>query len=121
MHSNEETYTSVEVEAPVGFSDVPFVEVDVTAAQILSKTTSMFTDRYNRKMSQTDFTDTNWTEVFSDNCHYTPLQLIQLFRYYLQQEILRYGNTINKSRYEHLIQECKNWENGTVITNIFRS
>lgn len=53
--------------------------------------------------------DVNWKDEYHDNDHYTPLQLIEIFKRYLEQDILRFGDAINKNWYKHLVKECSGW------------
>jgi hypothetical protein len=56
-----------------------------------------------------DTSETDWENAYKDNRHYTPEQLINLFRMHLREEMIRLGSTIDKSRYQHLINECSDW------------
>ena len=70
-------------------------------------------EKHNRIHEEyADTSDTNWKEVYKDNEHYTPLQLISLFRDMLEGELEKSENLLSdhtKDYYEHLIEECSNW------------
>lgn len=74
----------------------------VTASQTLSKSLDL-------KIAEDIPSDIVWKEEYHDNEHYTPLQLIEMFKRYLEQNILRYGDAINKKWYQHLVKECSGW------------
>jgi hypothetical protein len=102
---------------------------EVTCSQTLSKTVTVTTNNYVPGTSGVDYesdgeggvyaspwhddpdtSDTNWVEEYHDNDHYTPLQLIELFRKHLEVELNKSNipqNRVNK--YKHLIEECKGW------------
>lgn len=97
--------------APWNSPSIPEKEFQVTASQTLSKPQSILTNNYRLDSYDEgpDTSDTNWAEEWHNNDHYTPLQLINLFKQHLQQELNRMGNCINKKRYIHLIEECSSW------------
>lgn len=97
--------------APWNQVDPPEQEFDVTITQTLSKSLSVFTDRYNFICDRDedgvsveyDTSDTNWHDVYAEN-HHTPLQLIALFKRMLEQK-----EEIPESLRQHLIEECSEW------------
>ena len=115
--------------APYNQEEVPEKEFDVTCSQSLSKTVTVWTNNYIPGASGVDYepddeggyyasgwhdpddtSDTNWGDEYHDNDHYTPLQLIELFKNHLENELSNSelpNNRINK--YKHLIEECSNW------------
>ena len=115
--------------APYNQSDIPEEEFEVVCSQSLSRTAIVRTDNYIPGSSGVDYesddegrcyavpwydepdtSNTNWEEEYHDNDHYTPLQLIELFRKHLEDELSNGelpNNRINK--YKHLIEECENW------------
>ena len=115
--------------APYNQSDIPEEEFEVTCSQSLSRTATVWTDNYIPGASGVDWetddeghpyasgwhddpdtSDTNWAEEYHDNDHYTPIQLIELFRRHLENELNNSDipqNRINK--YKHLIEECEGW------------
>ena len=117
------------VGAPWNEESIPEKEFEVTCSQCLSRTASVWTDNYIPGASGVDYepdgeggycasgwhdeddtSDTNWADEYHDNDHYTPIQLISLFRKYLEEELNNSDipqNRINK--YKHLIEECDGW------------
>jgi hypothetical protein len=114
--------------APWNESEVPEKEFDVTCCQTLSKTTSVLTSNYIPGASGVDYepddeggyyasgwhdpddtSDTNWADEYHDNEHYTPLQLIELFKKHLENELIRMGEVKNERWIKHLIEECSDW------------
>ena len=115
--------------APYNQSDIPEEEFEVTCSQSLSRTATVWTNNYIPGASGVDYepddeggycasswhdpndtSDTNWAEEYHDNDHYTPIQLIELFRRHLENELNNSNipqNRINK--YKHLIEECEGW------------
>ena len=114
--------------APWNEPEVPEKEFDVTCCQTLSKTTSVLTSNYIPGASGVDYepddeggyyasgwhdpddtSDTNWADEYHDNEHYTPLQLIELFKKHLENELIRMGEVKNEKWIKHLIEECSDW------------
>ena len=115
--------------APYNQPDIPEEEFEVTCSQSLSRTATVWTSNYIPGASGVDYepdgeggycasswhddhdtSDTNWAEEYHDNDHYTPLQLIELFREHLEAELNNSNipqNRVNK--YKHLIEECEGW------------
>ena len=114
--------------APWSEPEIPEKEFDVTCCQTLSKTTSVLTSNYIPGASGVDYepddeggyyasgwhdpddtSDTNWADEYHDNEHYTPLQLIELFKKHLENELIRMGEVKNERWIKHLIEECSDW------------
>mgnify|MGYP006872982699 CR=1 FL=1 len=106
--------------APWNQEDIPEKEFNVFCSQTLSKTSTVQTNRYipvrereyddamGWHMEETeDTSDTDWAEIYHENEHYTPIQLINLFRRILADMLL--GTTHSTSYIEHLIEECSDW------------
>lgn len=107
--------------------EIPEKEFDVTCSQSLSKTVTVITNNYIPGASGVDYeydpegsvavgwhdpddtSDTNWADEYHDNEHYTPLQLIELFKKHLENELIRMGEVKNERWIKHLIEECSNW------------
>jgi len=96
----------------------PEHDFDCTCTQVLSKTSTVTTDKYIFECEQDEegywegynTSEICWADEYRDNDHYTPLQLIELFKTHLEEELK--SNTVAKeniSRYKHLISECKDW------------
>lgn len=120
--------------APWNQSDPEEKEFSVLCSQTLSKSATVLTDDYTPGDSGVDYepdgeggyysstwqdpddtSDTNWEAAYHDNDHYTPIQLISLFRKHLEEELNNSNipqNRINK--YKHLIEECGGWQEDEV-------
>ena len=110
-------------DAPWNEPILPEKEFEVTCCQTLSKTTSVITNNYipgatwvecedGMTIGGQDPDDTsgiNWGEEYHENDHYTPLQLITLFKKYLENDLNRMGEVKNEKRIKHLIEECEEW------------
>ena len=116
------------VGAPWNEPTVPDKEFDVTCSQTLSKTVSVWTDNYIPGASGVDYepddeggyyasgwqdpddtSDTNWEEEYHDNDYHTPLQLIGLFKQFLEEN-LEHGLVFrNPNVTKRLIKECEGW------------
>jgi len=114
--------------APWNEVDIPEQEFNVVCSQTLSKSASVWTSNYIPGNSGVDYevddeghpyasswqdpddtSDTNWAEEWKENNHYTPLQLIELFKKYLENDLNRFGDTKDSKRLKHLIEECSDW------------
>ena len=121
--------------APFNEPDVPEEEFNVTCSQSLSKSTTVWTDNYIPGASGADYepdgeggycavgwhddpdtSDTNWMEEYHDNDHYTPIQLIELFKETLKNQLESWEGTEDTNagrsqikRIKHLIEECDGW------------
>jgi hypothetical protein len=114
--------------APWNEESIPEKEFDVTCSQSLSKTVTVTTNNYIPGAEGVDYepddeggycavgwhdpddtSDTDWEEEYS-NEHYTPLQLIELFKRYLQHILDDKVQVLTLASYiKHLIEECDNW------------
>ena len=119
--------------APYNQSDVPEKEFEITCSQSLSKTVTVTTDNYIPGASGVDYepddeggccavgwqdpddtSDTNWAEEYHDNDHYTPIQLIELFKQCLEENLKNGLVFKNPGVTQRLIEECSDWtENET--------
>lgn len=125
--------------APYNQSDIPEEEFEVTCSQSLSRTTTVYTSNYIPGASGVDYerddeggcyatpwhdapdtSDTNWAEEYHDNDHYTPIQLIKLFKERCELELKSLDNSDTfeltpsfykkkKMELKHLIEECEGW------------
>lgn len=121
--------------APYNQSDIPEEEFEVTCSQSLSKTVSVWTNNYIPGASGVDYerddeggiyaspwnedpdtSDTNWAEEYHDNDHYTPIQLIALYKETLKEQLKSwegmeetYAGKREIRHIEHLIEECNDW------------
>lgn len=123
------------LEAPWNQPEIPEEEFEVTCSQSLSKTTSVRTSNYIPGASGVDYepddeggyvtsawhddpdtSDTNWAEEYHDNDHYTPIQLIGLYKETLKEQLKSWEDMDEIAsakaqirRIEHLIEECEGW------------
>jgi len=121
--------------APYNQSDIPEKDFEITCSQSLSKTVTVTTDNYIPGASGVDYesddeggycavgwqdpddtSDTNWAEEYHDNDHYTPIQLIELYKETLKEQLKSWENMdeipsakAQIKRIEHLIEECESW------------
>ena len=107
-------------QAPWNQEETPEKDFNVTVYQSLKKNTTVTTNNYieerciepeNGFYEVIENTENiNWSDEYSDNEHYTPLQLINLFKRYLESEL---GDTVRISKFpsylKHLVKECDNW------------
>lgn len=101
-------------------------EFKVCISQTLSKSTTICTNDYAAEYEdetgnyRISTGDTQWKEALEDSETYTPLDLINEFKKFLERLIEeRKSNGESSKRnhlyensdnyYEHLIEECKNW------------
>lgn len=97
--------------APYNEPLVPDLDFDLTVSQSLSKNVTICTDRYNVD----DLNETEWSKIYSEE-HYTPLQLIQMYKEKLKEQLESWEGMedlfVGKKqiqRIEHLIEECEGW------------
>lgn len=114
--------------APWNQSDPEEKEFSVLCSQSLSKTVTVTTCNYIPGDSGVDYepddeggyyadqwhdpddtSDTDWDEEYHDNDHYTPLQLIELFKQHLENELAKTEDVKDSRRIKHLIEECSDW------------
>lgn len=114
--------------APYNQSEPEDMDFEVTCSQTLSKIDTVTTNNYIPGASGVDYetddeghpyampwhddpdtSDTNWAEEWHNNDHYTPLQLLGLFRECLMQ--MNSNGVVFKSPAIdfHLIKECEDW------------
>ena len=127
MPSNYPPGAEHDPNAPYNQVDVPEKEFDVTCSKNKKKTVTVITNNYIPGASGVDYeydpegsvaigwrdpddtSDTNWADEYHDNEHYTPLQLIELFKKHLENELIRMGEVKNERWIKHLIEECSDW------------
>lgn len=106
--------------APWNKPDVPEQEFVITVSQTISRqytvtTTDYNIDEYEEPESGVkdivpDTEDTDWNQVFEDNECRTPLQLIQLFKRYLEDELTHRGIMPKSPSFlKQLIKQCDDW------------
>jgi len=130
MHDNYNYPAGADNErAPWNEPIVPEKDFEVTCSQSLSKTVTITTNNYIPGASGVDYepddeggyyasgwhdpddtSDTNWADEYHNNDYHTPLQLIGLFKQYLENELNRMGEVKNERWIKHLIEECSDWQ-----------
>lgn len=106
-------------DAPWNQSELEERDFDVTVSQTLSKTVTVTTNDYEPEIVSekhngiyeynaiTDNTD--WEAAYCED-HFTPEQLISLFKRYLQAELGGKQSIPKSPSYlKHLIKECEDW------------
>ena len=121
--------------APFNEEDVPEEEFEVTCSQSLSRTATVVTTNYIPGASGVDYepddeggcyasawhddpdtSDTNWSQEYEANGYHTPLQLIQMFKEYLENHYNAVSDATIEGKREcrrlkQLIEECDAWTN----------
>ena len=102
--------------APYNEVSIPERDFDVNVCQTLEKYVTVTTDDYIPEYDDWDrsvhydTSETNWLEAYNDNDYHTPLQLIELFKQCLEEN-LKNGVVFKSPKYtENLIKECEGWE-----------
>lgn len=103
--------------APYNYVENPDRDFDITCSQTLSTTVPVTTNNYiyiceeeeDGRYVDYDTSDTNWAEEYHDNGYHTPLQLIHLFKEFLEQQ--KSNGIVFKSPHftNSLIKECEGW------------
>lgn len=104
--------------APYNEHIEPEKEFDVVCSQTLSKNFVVKTQNYRHYEDPSedgvdiwdDTSDTEWEKEFKGNGYCTPLELIGLFKEFLEEQ-LKQGIVFKSPAYtQHLIRECRDWE-----------
>ena len=133
MLSNYPPGAEYDPSAPYNQVDVPEKEFEVTCIQSLSRTVTVITNNYIPGASGVDYedggeegccacgwqddddtSDTNWCKEYEMSGHYTPLQLIRLFKEELEKQFNECNGATSEGKTEsrklkHLIEECDCW------------
>ena len=97
-------------EAPFNQREPEEMDFCVTCSQSLSKTVVLKSSNYIPTSIGVDTTNTDWGVEYENNEYHTPLQLISLFKRYLQDEIEHSGIAVrNEDHMRRLMEECDNW------------
>ena len=122
-------------DAPYNQVEVPDKEFDVLISQTLSKSATVITNNYIPGASGVDYdsddeggcvsisyqepddtSDTDWEKEYSENDHYTPIQLIGLYKETLEEQLKSWEGLEDTPagrkeirRIKHLIEECEDW------------
>ena len=92
----------------------PERKFNVCVSQTLSKNTEVVTTNYLPEYDDEDgktyydTLDTDWKEAYAE-CSYTPLELIELFKKYLEEHLPDPKDKGEYRRAKELISECSNW------------
>lgn len=115
-------------DAPFNEKEIPEKEFGVLCSQTLSRSVPCITNDYDSEGEELDedgnivpinidTSETCWEDVYAENDHRTPLQLINLFKNYLSNKLT--GNPPmpeSPSFLKHLIKDCEGWiEDETVV------
>ena len=106
--------TEYDPSAPWNQEENPEKEFDVTISQSLSKSTTVHTkdyiDEYDgfEKEHFINTSDTDWMAAYKEE-HYTPLQLIELLKDYIEKDLIYGDSKYSKQHLEHLLKECDGW------------
>lgn len=109
--------------APWNQSEPEEREFDCLCSQTLSKTVEILSSDYTEEVEEEydeegrkcrdvaiGTENINWEEEFHANDYHTPLQLLELFKKYLEDEINGTQNMPhNKKHLESLAKECEDW------------
>lgn len=106
--------------APWNQTEYPEIEFTVTCSQSLSKTVEVTTNSYSIDScvephndiceKDIDTSDTNWEEVYHDNDLHTPIQLLALFKKFLEDELNNTHTISHSPSYlKRLSNECDGW------------
>ena len=100
---------------------------DITCVQTLSKSVQIQTSNYTPQVdiegdedgntvthTYNDTEDTVWSEEYRNNEHYTPLELLGLFKQFLEEQLLHGIVFKNPHFTRHLIEECNEWNEDEV-------
>ena len=106
--------------APYNDVDVPEKDFEITCVQTLSKSVIVTTDNYipggygvdedGCYQDPDDTSNTCWSDEYHDNNYHTPIQLIELFKQFLEEQ-KSYGIVFKSPKFtDDLIEECEGWE-----------
>lgn len=103
--------------APYNQAETPDEVFSVVVSQTLSKTTKVITNDYILEdegdgHTSTNTLETNWYDAYDANNHYTPIELIELFKKSLETTLKNAEKDVNIkeiAHLKHLIEECNNW------------
>lgn len=123
--------------APWNEPVVPEKDFDITCSQSLSRTAVVTTNNYIPGAEGVDYesddeggyyasgwhdpddtSDTDWEKEYDECGYYTPLQLIQMLKEYVEKDLNNVGNIAKETnqnkeflerKFKHLIEECDCW------------
>lgn len=87
---------------------------DCFVSQTLSKTSEVYTDQYiaeddGEGYVDYDLCEVDWVNEYHENDHYTPIQLIELYKKELETKLELAESKKEKKWIEHMIEECNGW------------
>lgn len=96
----------------------PEKDFEVECSQTLCKTVNIVTRNYAHYEDESedgvdiwdDTSDTEWEKEFKDNGYHTPLELIGLFKEFLEEQLKQEIVFKSPAYTQHLIRECRDWE-----------
>ena len=111
MHSGYYPTGADTADAPWNQCKLPEKSFDVTCSQTLSRTSSCLSNQYeyNQEDDLTDTSNIEWSEEWHGNDHYTPRQLIELFRKCLVSMHESGIVFMTPAQDAHLLKECDGW------------
>jgi len=99
--------------APWNQKDQKEEEFQCLCSQTLSKSALIFSSSYTPIAEDgvvySDTANIDWEEEYHDNDHYTPLQLIGLFKQCLEENLKNGLVFKNPGVTQRLIEECEGW------------
>ena len=101
--------------APWNYPENDPIPFDAEVQQTLHKVVKVYTDQYIAEWDgdqgiDYDTCEVDWHNEFYDNDHYTPIQLINLYKKDLENRLKKAEKQNEKNMLKHLIEECSNWE-----------
>ena len=87
--------------APYNETSKPKESFDVTIYQTLSRDVELETDKYTFDEDGYNLDDIDWDSEMLKQRHYTPIELLHMFRKYLEND---------KAKHKYIIDECLAWE-----------
>lgn len=92
-------------------------EFNVLCSQTLSKIVPCFTNDYVIDKNIINTSETSWGDVYAENDYRTPIQLINLFKNYLSNELTGTPPVSKAPSFlENLMIDCDKWiEDETII------
>ena len=98
--------------APWNQVEIPEREFDATISSSLSKSTTIESKDYiieeDPEYSYIDTSDIAWTKEYQEQ-HYTPLELINEFKTFLEEQKEKETDKSKIHKIEWLIKECSGW------------
>lgn len=95
---------------------------DAEIQQTLHKVVEVYTAQYiaegdDEGYVDYDLSEVDWPNEYSNDGHYTPLELINMYKKELETKLELTESKAEQRKYKHLIEECSNWEE--VETDIY--